>query len=86
MILFIVFFILIHGKDKLKKYLENLNSFDNNIKLSHESSNDDVTFLDFVATLSKDRLNIDLHIKDTDLHQYLSFNSSYPDDTKRSII
>ena len=86
MILFIVFFILTHGKDKLKKYLENLNSFDNNIKLSHESSNDDVTFLDFAATLSKDRLNIDLHIKDTDLHQYLSFNSSYPDDTKRSII
>ena len=66
LVLFIVFFILTYGKEKLKKYLENLNSFDNNIKLNHESSNDNVTFLDFITTLSKDRLNIDLHIKDTD--------------------
>ena len=36
--------------------------------------------------LSKGRLTTDLHIKDTDRHQYPHFNSSHPDHTKRSII
>ena len=36
--------------------------------------------------LSKDRLTTDLHIKGTERHQYLYFNSSHPDQTKRSII
>ena len=37
-----------------------------------------------IVKLSKGRLITDLHIKDTDPHQY--FNSSHPDHTKRSII
>ena len=36
--------------------------------------------------LSKGRLTTDLHIKDTYRHQYLHFNSSHPDYTKRSIV
>ena len=39
-----------------------------------------------IAKLSKCRLTSDLHIKDIDRHQYLHFNSSHPDHTKRSII
>ena len=81
-----IFFIWTRGKDKLEKFLDDLNSFDNNIKFTHESSKENVTFLDLIVKLSKCRLTTDLHIKDTDRHQYLHFNSSSPDHTKRSII
>ena len=81
-----IFFIWTHGKDKLEKFLDDLNRFDNNIKSTHESSKENVTFLDLIVKLSKGRLTTDLHIKDADQHQYLHFNSSHPDHTKRSII
>ena len=81
-----VFFIWTHGNDKLEKFLDDLNSFDFNIKFTHESSKDNVTFLDFMLKFSKVYLTTDLHIKDTDQHQFLRFNSSHPDHTKRSII
>ena len=58
-----------HGKDKREKFLDDLNSFDNNIKFTHESSKEKVTFLDLIVKLSKGRLTTDLHIKDTDPHQ-----------------
>ena len=81
-----IFFIWTHGKDKLEKFLDDLNNFDNTIKFTHESSNENVTFLDLIVKLSKGRITTDLHIKDTDRHQYLHFNSSHPGHTKRSII
>ena len=81
-----IFFIQTHGKGTLKKFLDDLNSFDNNIKFTHEPSKENATFLDLIVKLSKGCLTTDLHIKDTDRRQYLNFNSSYPDYTKRSII
>ena len=75
-----------HGKDKLEKFLNDLNSLDNNIKFTHKSSEQNVTFLDLIVKLLKGFLTTDLHIKDTDQHQYLHFNSSHPHHTKRSII
>ena len=70
-----IFFIWTLRKDKLEKLLDDLNSFDNNIKFIHESSKENVTFLDLIVKLSKGCLTTDLHIKDTDRHQYLHFNS-----------
>ena len=81
-----IFFIWTHGKDKLEKFLDDLNIFDNNIKFTYESSKENVTFLDLIVKLSKGCLTTDLHITDTDRHQYLHFNSSHPNHTKRSII
>ena len=81
-----IFFIWTHGKDKLEKFLDDLNRFDNYIKFTHESSKENVTFLDLIVKLSKGCLTTDLHIKDTDRHQFLHFNSSHSDHTKRSII
>ena len=80
-----IFFIWPHGKDKLEKFLDDLNSFDNNIKFTHESRKENVKFLDLIVKLSKGCLTNDLHITDTDRHQYLHINSSHPDHTKRSI-
>ena len=81
-----IFFIWTRGSDKLEKFLDDLNSFDDNIKFTHESSKDNVIFLDLIVKLSKGRLTTDLHLKDTDRHHYLHFNLSHPDHTKRSII
>ena len=74
-----IFFIWTHGDDKLEKFLDDLNSFDNNIKFRHESSKDNAIFLDLIVNLSKGHLTTDLNVKDTDRHQYLHFNSSHPD-------
>ena len=78
-----VFFIWTRGKDKLEKFLEDLNSFFSYIKFTHQYRKENVTFLDLIMKLSKVRLTTDLHIKDTDRHQYLYF---YPDHTKKLII
>ena len=80
------FFIWTHGNNKLEKFLDDLNSLNSNIKFTHESSKKNVTFLGFRAKPLKGHLTADLHIKDTDRHQHLHFNSSHPDYTKRSII
>ena len=61
-----IFFIWTYGKDKLEKFLDDLNRFNNNIKFTHESSKKNVTFLDLIVKLSKGRLTTDLHIKDAD--------------------
>ena len=45
-----IFIIWTHGKDKFEKFLDDLNSFDNNIKFTHEFS---ITFLDLIVKLSK---------------------------------
>ena len=46
----------------MKKFLDDLNSFDNNIKFTHESSKDNVIFLDLIVKLSKGLLTTDLHV------------------------
>ena len=43
-----IFFLWTHGKDKLEKFLYDLNSFDNNIKF-FESSKENVSFLDLIV-------------------------------------
>ena len=42
---------------EIEKFLDDLNSFDNNIKFAHESSRDNDIFLDLIAKLSKGRFN-----------------------------
>ena len=57
-----IFFIWTHGNDKLEKFLDDLNTFDNNIKFTRESSKDNVIFLDLIVKLSKGLLTTDLHV------------------------
>ena len=84
----VIFFIWTYDNDKLEKFLDELNSFDNNIKFSMSPVKTHVTFLDLIVKLSKGCLTTDLHVKDpvSDRHQYLHFNSSHPDHTQRLII
>ena len=81
-----VFFIWTHGEQKLKSFLESLNTFHPNIKFTHESSKECISFLDLSVSLSGNKLSTDLYIKPTDRHQYLHYSSSHSDHTKKSII
>ena len=81
-----IFFIWIHGEKKLQNLLEKLNKCHPNIKVTHESSRDNNSFLDLNVKLLDGQLETDLYIKPTDRHQYLHYSSSHPEHTKRSIV
>ena len=81
-----VFFIWTHGEQKLNSFLEELNNYHPNIKFTHESSKENIFFLDLFVSLSENKLYTDLYIKPTDRHQYLHYSSSHPDHTNMTII
>ena len=66
-----IFFIWTHGKEELKKVMENFNNFTPNLRFTYEYSEKSISFLDLIITLSEQKLKTTLHIKSTDRHQYL---------------
>ena len=81
-----IFFIWTHGEQELQRFLEELNKTHPNLKFTHESSKEKISFLDLSVSLCNGNLYTDLHIKATDCHQYLEYTSSHPEHTKKSII
>ena len=81
-----IFFIWTHGQDKLELFLVDFNKFHPSLKCTHESTRENVTFLDVDAEFLNGQIITDLHIKATDRHQYLHYQSSNPHHTKRSIV
>ena len=67
-----IFFIWTHGEKKLQNFLQKLNKFHPNIKFTHESSKENISFLDLNVKLLEGKLETDLHIKPMDSHQYLN--------------
>ena len=81
-----VFIIWTHGLQKLKSFLEDLNSYCPNIKCTHESNKESISLLDLLVSFSDNRLLTELYIKSTDRHQYLHYSSSHSDYNKKLII
>lgn len=81
-----VFFIWTHKQEKLDSFLEKLNKFDSNLKITQETSKESIPFLDLRVVSSNGQLFTDLHIKSTDRHQFLRCILFHPDHSKRSII
>ena len=77
----IYFFIWTHGEESLEKFLEDLDECDENLKFIHESSKENISFLDLDVKFMDGKLTTDSQIKPTDKHQYLHF-SSHSDHTK----
>ena len=48
-----VFFIWTHGEKRLQNFFEKLNKFHTNIKFTHESSKENILFLDLTVKLSQ---------------------------------
>ena len=66
-----IFFSSEHSGRQIKNFLKHLNSFDPSLKFTHESSKESLPFLE------KGIISTDLHIIDTDIHQYLHYTSSH---------
>ena len=81
-----VFIIWTHGLQKLKSFLEDLNSYCPNIKCTHESNKESISLLDLLVSFSDNRLLTELYIKSTDRLQYLHYSSSHSDYNKKLII
>ena len=69
-----------------QRFLQELNKTHPNLKFTHESSKEKISFLDLSVSLCNGNLYTDLHIKATDCHLYLKYMSSHPEHTKKSII
>ena len=75
-----------HSLAELEDFINRLNSFHPTIKFTHTVSDTSVSFLDVNISKNVDStLSTDIHIKSTDVHQYLHFSSCHPRKCKESI-
>ena len=80
-----IFFIWTHGQEKLDEFLDNLNKFHPYLSFTYEYSRKKDIFLDLDVNIIDHKIVTDLHIKGTDIHQYLHYTMSHPYHTKQSI-
>ena len=81
-----VFFIWMHGEERLKSFINHLNSSHETIKFTSEQSRDSISFLDVQVSVREGGvLSTDLFCKPTDTHQYLHKKSCHPWHTKKAI-
>ena len=76
-----IFFIWTHGEAELKKFMEKINTFAENVNLHRRTA-----FVDINFSLENGSITADLQIKSTDFQQYLHCSSSNPDHVKNSIL
>ena len=80
-----IFFIWTRGKEQPNLFLKDLNEFYPNLKVTYETSQNSVDFLDLNGSLKDGAIFTDLHIKSTNSHKFLHYKSSHPDHIKTSI-
>ena len=81
-----IFFIWTHGGESLELFMNDLNGYHKNLKFTYENDKESVIFLDLCMKLQNGKIISDMHVKDTDRHQYLHYNSAHPAHIKKSII
>ena len=68
-----------HGEDILNHFIEYLNSLNESIELTHESSYTDINFLDTTVKFNESReLITTLYNKPTETQVYLEYSSAHP--------
>ena len=81
-----VFFIWMHGEEKLESFINYLNSSHATNKFTSEQSRDGISFLDVQVSVGEGgALSTELFCKPTDTHQYLHKKSCHPWHTKKAI-
>ena len=81
-----VFFIWMHGEEKLESFINHLNGSHETIKFTSEQSQDTISFLDVQVSVREGGvLMADLFCKPADTHPYLHKNSCHPWHTKKAI-
>ena len=74
-----------YGEDKLKELHDILNSLDDSIQLTAETSCEELSFLDMMIRKDNTHLTADIYYKPTDSFQYLPYTSSHPRRTENNI-
>ena len=80
-----VFVIWLFGEQRLREFVDHLNSSHPSIKFTSEWSFRSIAFLDVMVTLDQGRITTDLYTKPTDTHQYLHKRSCHPGHCKSTI-
>ena len=80
-----IFMIWTEGEERLKTFMEYMNSFHDTIKFTFEWSYTRVRFLDVSVMLDNRVISTDLYSKPTDKHQYLFHTSCHPNSCKKGI-
>ena len=80
------FFIWTAIKKELDEFLNRLNSFHRNLRLTDERFRESLNFLDVIVKIQQGEFISDLYCKSTDGHQYLHFDSCHAGHTKTSIV
>ena len=80
-----IFMIWTEGEERLKTFMEYMNSFHDIIKFTFEWSYTRVSFLDVSVMLDNGVISTDLYSKPTDKHQYLFHTSCHPNSCKKGI-
>ena len=75
-----------HSQEKLKIFLQDLNTFHPNLKFTSDSSEGIVAFLHVKVKLKQSKIEMDLHVKSTGKHQCLHYTSSQPEYSTPSIV
>ena len=80
-----IFIVWTEGEEKLRKFIDYLNSAHETIKFTYKWSKHEIDFLDVKVLNESGMLETDVFIKPTDSHQYLHSSSCHPGACKRSI-
>eukprot|EP00061_Rhincodon_typus_P012624 g38476.t1 len=71
--------------EELEQFSSFTNTFHPNLKFTSTISDTSLSFLDLSASISGNRLEIDIYFKPTDSHSYLDYTSSHPLSCKNAI-
>ena len=80
-----IFIVWTEGEEKLRSFIDYLNSTHETIKFTYKWSKHGIEFLDVKVLNQSGVLESDVFIKPTDSHQYLHSSSCHPGVCKRSI-
>ena len=80
-----IFIVWTEREEKLRKFIDYVNSAHETIKFTYKWSKHEIDFLDVKVLNELAMLETDVFIKPTDSHQYLHSSSCHPGACKRSI-
>ena len=81
-----IFMIWNHSEEDLQKFINSLNNFHPTIKFTYTASTTHVSFLDVNVKKTPDNtISTNVHVKETNIHQYVEYSSCHPRSCKNGI-
>jgi len=81
-----IFMIWNHSTEELEKFIDRLNHFHPTIKFTYTASSTHVSFLDVNVIKNIDNtISTNIHVKETNIHQYVEYSSCHPMSCKNGI-